>query len=227
MISIPIRSQAALFGIDLSTFDPLQDRINVYAKYDSEHEDGDPSRVEFIGKLKSGVVIWCAKLAIDADGVPKDHFQGRTGKQLDPASGQNDTSLHVDGDPLSSEAHPYYVIPGGSFRIQSGLQLGDICAVIFNGCITGAVFGDVGPWDKIGEGSIFLHEGLSAGGAPDPCVHRDSNGNCVRIRNSSIPRDVIVIGFPNSKIDLKWDTLADQVRQEAYRLFSSIGGSLP
>ncbi len=223
MIHIPPSSQPALAHLNLLSYEAIQSRLDVFEQFDSEHPHGDPSNVKFLGRIDGGkVVAWSAKLAIDADGIGRVP-DAPSGKDLDPDYGQNDTSFHIDGKALCSDMHPYYVLPGGLFRQQTGLQLGDLCAVIYNGCVTGAVFGDIGPWDKLGEGSIFLHEGLMAGGAPDPCHIRDpDDGHCEIIRNSSIPGDVIVIGFPGSAIDLKWETAADQIRQDAYSLLSSI-----
>ncbi len=219
--SVPEQSAATLGNIDLSSFQPLQNRLDLYASYDREHESGDPSNCRFLGKLQSGVVLGCAKLAIDGDGIAKAPGF-RSGTQLDPADGQNDTSFHIGGRALSSEKHPFYVLPGGLFRQQSGLELGDLCVVVYNGCISAAVFGDIGPWDKLGEGSIFLHEGLAAGGAPDPCSRRNPDGSARLIRNSSISGNVIFVGFPKSAIPLDWDEAPDQIREAAYGLLAAL-----
>ena len=66
-------------------------------------------------------------MAIDADG-PAAGPGRRSGSQLDPDSGQNDTSFHFcDTDQaLPSEAVPFIVLPGGTFRTNTGLELGDV-----------------------------------------------------------------------------------------------------
>lgn len=226
-IPFPAKSQAAFAGVDFASYTPFTGLQSIFDAYDRAHENGDPSRVTFLGCLP-GVpgrpVIFCSKLAIDGDGVPAE---GSTedGKALDPDSGQRGTSYDIEGVALSSEQHPYFVLPLRAFRAVTGLALGDICAVVLNGCLTGAVCGDLGPSDKLGEGSIFLHSGLAAGGAPDPCTRRDAAGRCLRIRNASISGGVVVMAFPGSAIALKRETAAEQIRLEAFRLFAAAGGN--
>jgi len=222
MLPIPETCLPALAGLDLSTYTPLQSRMEVFTQYDREHPGGDPTNCRFLGKLADGVVVWSAKLAIDADGIAKTPA-GRCGSDLDPDSGQNDTSLHISGRALSSELHPYYVLPLGLFRQQTGLALGDLCAVIYRGCVAGAVFGDLGPWDKLGEGSIRLHEALARGGAPDPCRKRDAKGRCELIRNVSIAGDVVVVGFPGSRVELEWGTAEEEIGRAVAERLGGVG----
>jgi len=141
-------------------------------------------------------------MAIDADGPAAG--PGRlSGSQLDPSNGegQDKTAYHFpEGGPfLASEVVPYVVLPGGAFREQTALALGDVVMVIFGDKAAGAIAGDIGPAKKIGEGSIRLHELLHPP-APDPCARRDANGFCQRIRGASIGEDVLFFAFPGSAV---------------------------
>ena len=117
-------------------------------------------------------------MAIDADG-PAAGVGRLSGSQLDPGTGQNDTTLHFcdTAQGLPSEAVPYIVLPGATFRSNTGLTIGDVALVIFKDKIAAAICGDIGPSKKIGEGSIRLHEALHPP-APDPCSLRQPDGSC-------------------------------------------------
>ena len=183
----------------------------------------DPSKCKALLKFPADAVFWSSKMAIDADG-PAAGPGRRPGSQLDLDSGQDDTSLHFTNPNkgLPSEAIPYIVIPGGTFRSNTGLALGDVAAVIYKDKITGAIFGDIGPIKKIGEGSIRLHEALHPP-APDPCSLPNPDGTCKRILNASIEEDVLVFAFPKSApVQLVPATLEAYVKQQALTLFNSL-----
>lgn len=221
----PLASQHFLARLDLSTAVPVaEDFVAAVKHVDESRAKNDPSMIAALLQFPGKQVLWDAKLAVDADGVD--------GVKLDPSSGQNDTTWHfANGSPLDSRIHPYVVLPGGIFRPRTWLALGDVCVVIYKNQITGAMFGDVGPgldlrFAKLGEASIRVHEGLSPA-APE-CCHRDSDGKCIRIIDSSIEHSVIVVGFPNSSLphaDLTPDNLEEQTKAHAYTLFAAMGGS--
>lgn len=185
---------------------------------------GDPSKCKALLKFPNGAIFWSSKMAIDADG-PAAGPGRRSGTQLDPGSGQDDTSLHFDnGKGLPSETIPYIVLPGGSFRANTGLAMGDLAVVIFKDKITAAICGDIGPTKKIGEGSIRVHEGIHPP-APDPCV-RDGDGFCRRIHNVSIDEDVLFFVFPNSAPeDLDPNLLETTIQQGALQLYNTLRGA--
>jgi hypothetical protein len=97
---------------------------------------------------------------IDADGSPR-------ARQIDP-TGQTQTSMrYTDGSSVNAEEVPYMVLPGGQYS-QFGIKLGDMCLVRNreNGKVTVAVFADVGPRHKRGEGSMKLAEELGINNSP-------------------------------------------------------------
>jgi hypothetical protein len=103
------------------------------------------------------------------------------------------------------------------------LALGDVVMVIFGDKMAAALAGDIGPTEKIGEGSIRLHELLHPP-APDPCVRRDANGFCQRIRDASIGEDVLFFAFPGSAFASGIDQSNAQFLAEARatELFSAL-----
>ncbi|MGB8507350.1 MAG: glycoside hydrolase family 75 protein, partial [Pyrinomonadaceae bacterium] len=177
-----------------------------------------------IFKLPGGEIYIDADMDIDADGSPR-------ARAIDPCAGcgQPSTSLSylgISGQArfVNAEEVPYIALPGSNrhlrdrFYVQMGLQLGDIAAVINGDKIEFALFADVGPPDKIGEGSIFLSQSLGH----DPFITRR---NGTRIIGSSIDRDVIYIVFPHSKPSgLAPRNVVETVRERGRELFASIGG---
>lgn len=190
---------------------------SLYDAYDKAAGSRDPSRCQAILRFPCGTVFWSSKLAIDADGLG--------GVRLDPADGQNDTTFHFPaGGPLESERHPFLVLPGGAFRAQTGLKIGDVAVLIYGNRITAALCGDIGPEHKIGEASIRVHEAFVPT-APDPCI-RNPDGACRRIHDVSIPADVLTFAFPDSAIgaELTPDNAEALIKARAYALFARLQG---
>jgi Fungal chitosanase of glycosyl hydrolase group 75 len=187
----------------------------------------DPSRCKALLAFPDGTIFWSSKMAIDADG-PAAGVGRLSGSQLDPDSGQNDTTFHFcDTDQgLPSEAVPYIVLPGGTFRTNTGLDIGDVALVIFKDKIAAAICGDIGPSKKIGEGSIRLHEALHPP-APDPCSLRQPDGSCKRILDDSIEEDVLFFVFPKSSFgeELTVSNLETLVNERAFALYNKFRGA--
>jgi hypothetical protein len=187
----------------------------------------DPSRCKALLAFPDGTIFWSSKMAIDADG-PAAGVGRLSGSQLDPDTGQNDTTFHFcDTDQgLPSEAVPYIVLPGGTFRTNTGLDIGDVALVIFKDKIAAAICGDIGPSKKIGEGSIRLHEALHPP-APDPCSLRQPDGSCKRILDDSIEEDVLFFVFPKSSFgeELTVSNLETLVNERAFALYNKFRGA--
>jgi hypothetical protein len=91
----------------------------------------------------------------------------------------NDPTRYVDASKI-----PFIVLPGAMAR-QIGARPGDF-AVVFNqrnGQSSYAIFGDVGPSDRIGEGSVALAENLG--------IRSDA-------RNGGARRGILFLVFPGS-----------------------------
>jgi hypothetical protein len=126
-------------------------------------------------------------LAKDAQGEPfiqgpDDPFPGYYVSETalaDRSKAVNDPTRYVDASKI-----PFVVLPGGLAR-QLGARVGDF-AVVFNernSRISYAIFGDVGPYDRIGEGSVALAENLG--------IRSDA-------RNGGTWRGVFYLLFPGS-----------------------------
>jgi N-acetylmuramoyl-L-alanine amidase/Fungal chitosanase of glycosyl hydrolase group 75 len=194
----------------------------------------DPSKCKALLQFPDGTVFWSAKLAVDADGAPS--APGRpNGKQLDPGSGGDKTTLtFTNGAFLSSEAHHYIVLSQGwtsnggnnGKPFHPDLSLGDVAIVIYKDKVTAAICGDLGPNRKIGEGSIRVHEDFHPPG-PDPCKERDPKDKyCVRILNASIEEDVLIFVFPGSSFaeGLTPATIESKVKERAFTRFNQLKG---
>ena len=108
--------------------------------------------------VRGQAIHFRAGMAIDADGSPR-------ARQIDPC-GQYQTSLrNPDGTYVNAERIPYIVLPGGQYK-HLGVRIGDVAAVRYNGRVEFAVFADVGPSHKIGEGSMALAAALDINNSP-------------------------------------------------------------
>jgi hypothetical protein len=101
----------------------------------------------------NGAVFWKAGMSIDCDG--KSHTSSQC-----PSSSASTAVTDSTGQALSSVNLPFVVVPANSgctpvpFDYQTaGLQNGSVIAVIANGMLVYAVFGDVGGCDSIGSAS--------------------------------------------------------------------------
>ena len=126
-------------------------------------------------------------LAKDAYGEPyiqgqDDPFPGYYVSETalaDRSKAVNDPARYVDASRI-----PFVVLPGMMAR-QLGARVGDF-AIVFNrrnSKISYAIFGDVGPFDRIGEGSMALAENLG--------IRSDA-------RNGGARRGIVYLVFPGS-----------------------------
>lgn len=222
----PPDSSGQCNGIPFDTAeDVAEENKKIFDDFDQTPAgSGDPSLCEALLRFSSGTIFWSSKMAIDADGPPAG--PGRlSGSELDPESGQDETKFSVSGTKggLPSESIPYIVLPGGTFRKNTGLNFGDVAMVIFKNKATAAICGDLGPVKRIGEGSIRLHEALHPP-APDPCSLRNPDGSGRRILNASIEKDVLFFVFPGSGFgnELMLDNLEAKVTERAFTLFNKL-----
>jgi hypothetical protein len=119
----------------------------------------------------------------------------------DTSKATTDPQRYVDSSKI-----PYIVLPGNH---SAGAKLGDF-AVVFNhknGKIANAIYADIGPSNKIGEGSIALAEALGISSSP---------------RTGGVGEDVMYIVFPGSG-NGKPRSL-DDINTEATKHFKDWGG---
>ena len=116
----------------------------------------------------------------------------------------NDPARYVDASKI-----PFIVLPGGMAR-QFGARPGDF-AVVFNqrnGRSSYAIFGDVGPPDRIGEGSVALAENLA--------IRSDA-------RNGGARRGIFFLVFPGSGNGRP--RTVEEINIESEKLLGAWGGA--
>jgi hypothetical protein len=198
---VPPASTGLLQGIDFDTAESVG--TNFVEKFSIADSGGDqtrgikdastdPSRCDRILRFPDGTIFFSAKMAIDSDGSPRASL-------IDP-SGNSSTSLAFrDGEFVNAETVPYIVLPRldritkEDFIADMGLKIGDFAAVIFKDQITGAFVADEGPFFKIGEASIRIHERLQPA-TPSPWQTSAKK----KIRDSSVEQDVLYFVFPRT-----------------------------
>lgn len=236
----PPASQALVQGVPFGSADASDVEIAAKARYDAFDTPGnqDPNLCKALFHFPNGVVFWSSKMSIDTDGpAAPDDSRRLNGKQLDPDSGQTGTSFHLpngQGD-LPAEVTPYIVLPENAAEnapFHPDLSLGNLAVVIYKNQMTAAICGDIGPFHKIGEASICVHQELQPA-APDPCRrHRDPVTKfCTGIFDASIDDDVLFFVFPGSTLgdnftlaDLQTDptTQSSPLRVAAFALFNQL-----
>jgi hypothetical protein len=235
----PTASMELLVGIPFDEAQVSDVEAEAKQRYDDfdTPSNKDPNMCKALFHFENGAVFWSSKMGIDSDGpAAPDDPRRRTGSQMDPGSGQDKTSFRLPGgQSLPSEIVPYVVLPMNAAQngpFHPDLQIGDVAVVIYKGQKTAAICGDIGPFKKIGEGSICLHEQLGPA-APDRCKHRRMpiTGFCLRIFDSSIEEDVLFFVFPNSALgnDLELGDLTgtdnNRLRDKAFQLYDALRGA--
>jgi hypothetical protein len=151
-------------------------------------------------------------LAKDRDGEPfvqgpDDPFPGYYVSETalaDRSKPVNDPTRYVDASKV-----PFIVLPGAMAR-QFGARPGDFAEVLNlgNGKSSHAIFGDVGPFDRIGEGSVALAENLG--------IRSDA-------RNGGARRGILYLVFPGSGNGQPRSV--DEINAETERLVQDWGGN--
>lgn len=150
-------------------------------------------------------------LAKDRDGEPfvqgpDDPFPGYYVSETalaDRSKPVDDPARYVDASKI-----PFVVLPGALAR-EVGARPGDFATVINrnNGKSSYAIFGDVGPSDRIGEGSVALAENLG--------VRSDA-------RNGGARRGILFVVFPGSGNGQP--RTIDEINAETEKLVQDWGG---
>lgn len=144
-----------------------------------------------------------AGMAIDADGA------GNAWRS-DPW-GQPSTSLRwSSGRSLDPTVTPFYVLPNGFAAKHDEVRKGDVAAVFYQGKVAYAIYGDAGPRDKLGEGSIALARALGIPSSP---------------RGGGTGSGVIYVVFPRSGDETALSN--DEIARRGAALLKAAGGNPP
>lgn len=149
-------------------------------------------------------------MAICADGSPR-------AKQIDPGPGLTRTAFTYPGIKegyFDAEDVPYIVLPGKSddhdvpgFAAKLGIGKLDLAVVIYRNKVTPAFYGEVGPWFRLGEASIQVHEELPV---PNPWTS-DAH---TRVRNASVESGLLYFVFPGTAVPRSAEMTPAQWLQE-------------
>lgn len=152
----------------------------------------------------------------DADGSPRAPEIDRFG-QLETAF--NFPNQSGQAKFVNAESVNYIVLPDNRlndperFFRKMGFQLGDVAAVIHKDILEFAFFADIGPMDKLGEGSVRLVKALGV----DPFIDGQ-----VRV---GIDEEVVYLVFPGSRpASLSPESVNEKVAEAGLRLFKELGG---
>jgi hypothetical protein len=171
-----------------------------------------PDNIGLDDLANAGAPGYWMGLAKGADGEPfvqgpNDPFPGyyvSATALADRTKAVNDPTRYVDASKI-----PFIVLPGAMAR-EIGARPGDF-AVAFNqrnGQSSFAIFGDVGPSDRIGEGSVALAENLG--------IRSDA-------RNGGARRGILFLVFPGSGNGSPRSI--EEINSEAAKLLQAWGGT--
>jgi len=212
----PANTPAAPLGLAGFQSDPastqlLGDIVPLIAKAKTLNQKF--ANVTFAGILVGGELVYQSELQLDTDGWPDGKTQG-------DSTWQPDTTLqYSDGTYVNANRVPYFVLPQ-TWYSQFGIKTGDLGAVVFKDKLAFAVFADVGPKAKLGEGSLELLRELGE-------ERLRPNG---RVINSGMGGGVTTVVFPGSKADAAYRdeaSLLNYIENRGQILFLQLGGYLP
>lgn len=159
-----------------------------------------PSR-SIIKMLGNGAIYIKSDMDTDADGSPR-------ARQIDPlglleTSLSRDNGWRGDGRFVNAETIPYYVLPG-KFNLVFGTRckLGDVALLRHGDAEVFAIYADIGPKTKIGEGSIKAVESLGA----NPWNHAKTkiiSGIEFGVEYLVFPRSSETFGIPTTVTEIK------------------------
>ena len=169
--------------------------------------DYDKEGLESFSKVFSAsgkpAFVSVSDLDLDTDGKKNSgiHYE---------STHQNQTSIDSSGSWLDSNTLNFIVLPGGFEKDFGGVHIGCLATVIYKDKVAHAIYADVGPRAKFGEGSIALHRALG--------FERVKNG---KIQDIGIDNGVTIILHINSKISKTPCTQA-QINSEADQAFMDL-----
>jgi len=120
-----------------------------------------------------GAVFWTADMDIDCDGKSS----AVCNKSTDPSYQAQTATTDSKGEYLDAATLPYVVVPGVSSRWDyktSGVAMGSVVAVVYNGKVEYGIMGDIGPTSIIGEASYAMAQKLGIN--PNPASGGVSSG---------------------------------------------------
>lgn len=182
------------------------DADGAYHAYHPDHKSG----LDYLGNAGTPGNWWAlvtdngqpsGRPVIQTDTDPAPGFYISTTSLEDPSRDRKDPQRYVN-----AEAINFIVLPG---RLGLGAKLGDFAVVIrpTTGTYVYAIYADVGPANKIGEGSIALAKAL--GISSDP-------------KSGGVGSGVAYVVFPGTSRG--WPLSQADIDQNGAQLFTNWGG---
>jgi hypothetical protein len=144
-------------------------------------------------------VYWKADLDVDCDGKPSDVCNAST----DPSFQAQTATTDSQGAYLDAAKLPYIVVPGSSPRWNyksSGIALGSVALVIYDGKMEFGIVGDVGPSSILGEASYAMAKNLGinpnpkTGGTSSDVVYVVFTGSSAIVKKKEDHAEAVSIG---------------------------------
>ncbi len=156
------------------TADQLMASLGACKKISSSPYAPDEGESATINVCSLPNAVWfTADMDVDCDGKTSSVCN----KSADPDYQDSTAGADSQGNALDASTLPYIVVPGVSSRWSykaSGLGMGSVVAVIYNGQIEYGIVGDVGPTSIIGEGSYAMAKSLGIN--PNPATGGTGSG---------------------------------------------------
>lgn len=182
------------------------DADGAYHAYHPDHKSG----LDYLGNAGTPGNWWAlvtdngqpsGRPVIQTDTDPAPGFYISTTSLEDPSRDRKDPQRYVN-----AEAINFIVLPG---RLGLGAKLGDFAVAIrpTTGTYVYAVYADVGPANKIGEGSIALAKALGINSDP---------------KSGGVGSGVAYVVFPGT--NQGWPLSQAQIDQNGAQLFTNWGG---
>ncbi|HEX4706309.1 MAG TPA: glycoside hydrolase family 75 protein [Candidatus Udaeobacter sp.] len=183
--------------------------IDADGAYHAYHPDGGPG-LDYLGNAGQPGNWWALVTdngqpsgtpLVQTDADPAPGFYISTTSLEDPNCDRKDPRRYVNAEDVN-----FIVLPG---RLGLGAKLSDFAVVIRpeTGAYAYAVYGDVGPASKIGEGSIALAAALGVPSSP---------------KSGGVAHGIVYIVFPGSAQG--WPLSQAEIDQYGVQLFSTWGG---
>jgi hypothetical protein len=172
--------------------------------------EGKP-RVEWFGVANKGDTAPARfQPCVQESGPFQGFFVSTTALTADPGKGRCDPERYVN-----PYAVPYFVLPANSEFPKLGMKKGDVAVAVLSGTPVFAVYADVGPPDKLGEGSLALSRLLKG----QPLVARPGEQD---VRTAPIGSGVSFLMFPGPPVGAPY-TL-ERIAQTGREKFQAWGG---
>jgi peptidoglycan hydrolase-like protein with peptidoglycan-binding domain len=157
---------------------------------------------------KGGAVYFTSGMSIDCDGQPGSLCNPSSDPYFQPNTAFNQSN----GQPLKAEELPYVVLPLKSSRwdyTSAGIRGGDLVVMVYRDKYVFGVVGDLGPSQRIGEGSYAAAAALGVN--PNP-------------RTGGVASGVTYVVFPGVRVS-PIESKAEAVRLGTAKLAEWLGTS--